>query len=500
MEETVSITKQMGKDALKDDVEKNQRETVVETTINAEKFNGAFNEDDYIDAPPDGGYGWVCCACVSAMNFATWGANGSFGIMLAFFLESDEFPGATATDYALVVGLLNFFTLATMSTAGLMLFKFGYKATVSIGIVIQLSAYIGASFAKTIGQLQATQGFLLGLSFGIIFGANSIVLPSWFLKKRAVANGFSHMGLGLGGMTFSLLNNSLIQRTGDHKWALRAIGIISTVICVITMFIVKVRVPKNSQFNKEDQSMKKILRGIFDLKVIKSWPLQLVTIWATLATMAYTICLFSLSNYARTSLGLSENQATNILVVFNLIQGFGRPLTGVLSEVVGRVNFTMFATFYICFMVLVFWINLHTYASLVAFVVLLGLFVGISSVNIVPLSVDVVGLNGFPAAFSYSNVFVGSSVLVSEVIGLNLRDFSLKSHTPYFPCQLFVGAVYFAGLMVLIPYREWRVRRMMNQMKDTSSLEEATRTRYEKLANDNSLRGFISRAFYITKI
>lgn len=28
-----------------------------------------------VDAPPDGGYGWVCVACVFFINMSTWGLN-----------------------------------------------------------------------------------------------------------------------------------------------------------------------------------------------------------------------------------------------------------------------------------------------------------------------------------------------------------------------------------------------------------------------------------------
>ncbi|CCH43278.1 putative transporter [Wickerhamomyces ciferrii] len=213
-----------------------------------EELNGVFNENDYIDIPPDGGYGWLCCACVTIMNFATWGVNCGFGIFLSFYLENDVFPGATPTDYALVGGILAFLTLALIPYTSILLLKFGYKVTASIGILIQLAGYLGASFATTLVQFYITQGVLIGISYGIIFGANSIVLPSWFLRKRALANGISHFGIGLGGVVFTLIINKLIIETGDQKWALRIIGIISFVICTVTMFLVKIRIPQNSQF------------------------------------------------------------------------------------------------------------------------------------------------------------------------------------------------------------------------------------------------------------
>lgn len=466
-----------------------------------EEFHGAFNEDDYFDIPPDGGYGWFCTAYIALMNFATWGINCAYGVFLSYYLENNVFPNATPTDFGLIGGLVVFLTLGVIPYSAVLLIQFGYRITLTLGILIQLAGYLGASFSTTIAQLYVTQGVLIGISYGIIFGANSIVLPSWFLKKRALANGLSHIGVGLGGAVFSPAIDKLLRETGDHKWPYRMLGIVSFVICGTTMFLVKVRIPANSTIHNEDDppSIKKVFRHIFDYRVWKSWPLQLATLWACLIATGYYICLFSISNYA-TTLGFSQQQAMIVTVVLNLSQAIGRPSMGIFSEMFGRVNFTMFATFYSMLLIFVFWINLQNYASLIIFALMFGLLFGIGSVNVVPLVVDVVGLNSFAAGLGWANTFTGIMSLIAEVIALNLRDYTLTKHTPYFYCQIFVGCMYFCALVALIPYRQWKVKRMLHQLKDSKSATDENRRILNELHDDKTIRGYLKRAFMATKV
>ncbi|KAH3679761.1 hypothetical protein WICMUC_000727 [Wickerhamomyces mucosus] len=464
----------------------------------AAKYQGGFNEDDYIDVPPDGGFtAWLCCFAVSWMNFATWGANASFSIFLNFYLTNDVFSNATSTDYAMIGGLVGFFTWILLPLVSIILLKFGYKFTIGLGILIQLAGYFGAAYAKNIHELYFTQGFLIGTSMSFTCASNLIVLPSWFLKKRAVANGFTHFGLGAGGAIYALIVNELIEKTHHQKWALITVGLISTFICLVCMFLVKVRVPKNATITKDNKSISVVLKSIFDYKVWLSIPLQLVSFWAVACQLSYTILLLSLSNYA-TSLGFTKNQATIISVVFNIGQAFGRPMIGLFSEIIGRINFTIFCTVYSVIMVFAIWINIEKYYSLIIFSLFLGLFAGIASVNIVPLVVDIVGLDKYPSGLSYAQPLAAISGLIAEIIGLSLRDYSLKN--PYFRCQILVGCAYAAAVLILLPFREWKIKRMLYQLKSSKLLDTNTRQKYNELYEEENLWGYLKRTFYWQKV
>ena len=38
------------------------------------------SDDPELDIPPDGGYGWLCVACIFLVNAHTWGLNSVSGI------------------------------------------------------------------------------------------------------------------------------------------------------------------------------------------------------------------------------------------------------------------------------------------------------------------------------------------------------------------------------------------------------------------------------------
>jgi Na+/melibiose symporter-like transporter len=237
------------------------------------------------------------------------------------------------------------------------------------------------------------------------------------------------------------------------------------------MSLVKIR--QSVKFEeKKLKSTKQLLKEVLDYKVWFSMPLQFATLWCFLGNTGYTICLFSLSNYAR-SLGFSHDQATNVTVALSVAQAFGRPSMGYFSEKFGHVNFTWMANLYVCVLVFGWWLNIHNYASLVCFAIFLGFYVGISSVNVVALVADVSGIADFPSALSYTSMWMAVSSIIAEVIALNLRDYSFEgvpNRTPYFYCQTFVGCLYFVGLFALIPYRAWKVNRMLFQLKGSRKI------------------------------
>jgi hypothetical protein len=59
-----------------DSLEKSSNNTIPpegsEQTAGGEK---QLEQPQVVDEPPDGGYGWVCVACVFLINAHTWGVN-----------------------------------------------------------------------------------------------------------------------------------------------------------------------------------------------------------------------------------------------------------------------------------------------------------------------------------------------------------------------------------------------------------------------------------------
>lgn len=460
-------------------------------TISVLENDGLYAEDEYSDAPPDGGYGWICCACVAMINFATWGPNTCYGVFLSYFLSNECFPGATPTDYALIGGLVIGLTQLLLPLSALLMNIFGYKVVATIAVLIEFASFMGSSYVTTIGGLYCTYGLLLGLSFGLLYGCNTVVIPGWFLKKRAFANGVTHAGIGAGGVVWSFSVHAIIGRTGSYKWGMRMLAIASIFINTISMLFIKVRKPKNAP--KVTKSARSCISEIYDVNVFKKFPLQLCTLWSSLTNIGYVILLFSLSNYAL-SIGLTTQQATNTLAMFNGAQIIGRPAMGYFSEKIGRTNMTIATMIYSLILLLPYWFNITTYSEMLSFGFILGLGAGIAAVNVVPLVADVTGTGKFPAGIGFNNFWNGICSIIAEVIGLKLRDYNLKK--PYLYCQIFVALTYFAGLLCLFPYREWKVKRVLHARLAGNKLEKEVRTKYEDILQPGIVN-YIKRTFWM---
>lgn len=58
----------------------------------------------------------------------------------------------------------------------------------TVGFILIILSLIGASFAKTVGQLIWTQGVLYGIGGALVSNYTSLwLIPQWFVKKRGLA-------------------------------------------------------------------------------------------------------------------------------------------------------------------------------------------------------------------------------------------------------------------------------------------------------------------------
>lgn len=79
-------------------------------------------------------------------------------MILSHFLTYDTFAGASPLDYAYVGGLSISQALLVAPLTTVCNRHFGMRVTLSIGIVLETAALLGASFATTIWQLFLSQG------------------------------------------------------------------------------------------------------------------------------------------------------------------------------------------------------------------------------------------------------------------------------------------------------------------------------------------------------
>ncbi|KAF4307281.1 mfs transporter [Botryosphaeria dothidea] len=397
------------------------------------------------DVPPNGGYGWICCAATFWINAHTWGLNSSYGVFLAHYLSNDVFPGATRLDFAFVGGLsisqaLFVSPLATITTR-----HFGTRVTLLIGVFFETISLIGASFAKEIWQLFLSQGVCFGWGMGFLFVGSVGVVPQWFTTRRSFANGIAASGSGLGGLMYSLATNAMIQHI-SLGWAFRILGICAFTVNTVCALLVKDR-------NKKIGSS----QLAFDYRLFRRPEFLLLMAFGFLSMLGYIVLLFSLPNYAQSGIGLSAHQGSVIGAVLNLGQALGRPPIGYFSDNVGRMNMAAIMTFLAGLFSLVIWIFAKSFGVMIFFALVVGMVAGTYWAVVGPVTTETIGIADLPSALSITWLVLVLPTTFSEPIALQI---TASNNGNYLGAQIFTGFMYIgaAGFMWLL--RAWKIGEM----------------------------------------
>ncbi|KAG0680260.1 hypothetical protein C6P40_004665 [Pichia californica] len=459
-------------------IDSNENDTVESTLV---EDTGEYNVFDIQNKPPDGGFwAWTAAVCVMFINTFSWGANAVFGVYLNYYTSTDYFPGATTEQYVMIGGLGLGLSFMACTITNSLSRKFYYKIIMSIGTALTFLSYWLASISETVVQLIMFQGLMMAIGWALTAGSTFVILPTWFLKKRSIAQGIATAGGGLGGIIFSRPVDEIIKKytenpkyaNNQHEavklgmmWSLRMQSLVCGFMLILSIFLIRTYRPIKDPNSKNSNIFKEITAFLFRFDLIKMCPMICLILWNMIYGLTYTILLFSLSSYA-TTIGLSYKQGSNVTTVQSVAQTIGRPLLGLVSDKIGRVNTTVIFTLILTILVFFFWIFITTYSELLAFAFLAGLILGVNWVNFGPMTADIVGGGGQDLSHAISiQMFTGGMpLLIAELVGLKLKRPEMGK--PFLYCQILCGVASIVSAALLMPFREWKVKRILNARRN----------------------------------
>lgn len=267
-------------------------------------------------------------------------------------------------------------------------------------------SFIGASFSTHIWHLLLSQGVCFGLGLGFCFTSTVGVVPQWFTKNRSFANSVATSGSGFGGLTYSLATNAMITNLG-LAWAFRILAILAFVVNGACSLIVRDR-------NKAVGAV----HIPFHKDLFKKSEFWLFLGWGFFSILSYIIVVFSITDYAL-SVGFSASQGSLAAAMFNrkpllcfpadishayrsacsvlVSQGLGRPLIGLASDRLGRINVAGIGTLVAGVAAFFLWIFAGKYFGGLIVYALFGGFAGIIWPCVAPVGAEVVGLQLLPS-------------------------------------------------------------------------------------------------------
>lgn len=280
------------------------------------------------------------------------------------YLSGSIFPEATPVDYAIIGGLNFSMAMVVAPAVNVVSRKYRMQIPMLFGIVLLAMGFVSASFAKRIWHLYLSQGLLVGFGVGFTYIPTISIVPQWFERKRSLANGICAAGSGIGGLIFSFMSDAVIRNI-SLRWSLRLTATVSCSVLLVATFLIRDR----------NDIVRPTQRGL-DLQLLARRQVIFLLMWSFLITWGYVILLFSLPDYAR-SVGLSDHQAGILNAVLNLGTAIGRPLIGIASDHLGRIEVAGVITLISGLSCLVIWLPATSYAALIFFSVFIGGMFGI---------------------------------------------------------------------------------------------------------------------------
>lgn len=221
--------------------------------------------------------------------------------------------------------------------------RYGPRPVVMAGGLFAALSWVMNSRATSLEELYVA-AVIGGLALGCVFGTCMGTALKWFPDKRGLAAGMIAAGYGLGAAA-SAARLSMMIRTSGYRHAFLVFGLVQGVAIFLTAMLLNKPPLRTAAIAKrgsiyhgpELKPSQTIRTGVF-------WLTYAVYLLIAFGGMVMTAQLgpiardFGLEKQAITLLGVTAPVLTIALSIDNIANGITRPVSGMLSDVLGREN------------------------------------------------------------------------------------------------------------------------------------------------------------------
>jgi len=278
-------------------------------------------------------------------------------------------------------------------------------------------------------------GGLCGFAASLLFSPSIAAVGHFFQAKRGAATGIAATGAGLSGVVIPLVMKVLFDRIG-WAWAVRTLGLIMLILCVMATFLIRSRLPPLLGARPHP-----------DIRIFKQVPFFLTTLGIFLVEFSIFVPYTYISSYMLAQ-GFDTGFSYNMLSILNAGGIVGRIAPGYLADRIGSFNCNIMAALLSAVTCLAVWLPAgHTTTGVVVFAALIGFS---SGANIMSSPVCVGKLcktqeYGRYYATTYS--VVSFACLISIPIAGEIVE---ASSGEYQGLIIFNGCTYLGGFVVLM--------------------------------------------------
>jgi OFA family oxalate/formate antiporter-like MFS transporter len=227
--------------------------------------------------------------------------------------------------------------------------RFGPQPVVSFGAVCVGLAWVLDSYAQSLTTLYVA-AVVAGLGVGCVYGTSVGMALKWFPDRRGLAAGLAAAGFGAGAAVTVVPIAHMIHASG-YEHAFFFFGVLQgAAILVLSLLMLRPRPPVGFVMPKAAVAAKRDSTPAQMVRTPVFWLMYLCFVAVAAGGLITTAQIgpiahqFNLAKNPVAIFGLSLPLLTMTLTIDNLANGFTRPLTGFISDKLGREN-TMLVIF-----------------------------------------------------------------------------------------------------------------------------------------------------------
>ncbi|XP_008071521.1 monocarboxylate transporter 6 [Carlito syrichta] len=430
----------------------------------------------------DGGWAWVVLLATLVGQGLTLGFPTCIGI---FFTELQRDFQASNSETSWFPSILTAVLHAGGPLCGILVGRFGCRATVMLGGVLASLGMVASSFSRTLSQLYFTAGFITGLGMCFSFQPCITVLGFYFVRRRALANALASVGVSLGITLWPLLSRCLLEDLG-WRGAFLVFGGVILHCCVCGAILRPVAshvapetregpppAPKTPALGCLAMCGRTLRRHLaFDV-LWHNTHYRVFTLGVMWMILGFPLPHVFLVPYAMRH-GVGEPQAALLISIIGLSNIILRPMAGLLAL---QRGFASHRKYLFALSVLLNGLTNLVCAASADFWVLVGYClvysVSMSGIGALVFQVlmDIVPMDRFPSALGLFTILDGAAILISPPLAGFLLDATDNFSYVFYMSSFFLisAALFMGGSFYALEKKE----RQGRQAKEEEAIKQA---------------------------
>ncbi|KAK6380101.1 hypothetical protein LTS17_005289 [Exophiala oligosperma] len=195
-----------------------------------------------------------------------------------------------------------------------------------VGALLVLVGLFTLSLSTAYYQIFLSQGVCIGVGGGLLYVPSLALVSTSFKKRRALALGTLTCGIGIGGVVYVAVFQSLLPRVG-FAWTVRVLSFIATAIFGLAVPILLFSGPKTQRASST--------RKLFDKTALQDLPFMVYSLASFIIFLGYLVPFFYIPSYAEVVLETRESTGFWALAVASATSIVGRLGSALLAQRVG---------------------------------------------------------------------------------------------------------------------------------------------------------------------